>query len=136
MFYRENGQFKSSYASDQQMLPILQDRVFMAGLLAFAFVGVPLLAKDPATGKWRRIVWVGIGLAVFQQFVGINVVFYYGIMLWEAVGFTEQQAFTTMNDARLLHAIEQQQHHRQQQYHRAHAHSLFSFQSTPLSSPS
>ncbi|WP_310531444.1 sugar porter family MFS transporter [Novosphingobium sp.] len=57
--------------------------------------------KDPATGKWRRIVWVGIGLAVFQQFVGINVVFYYGIMLWEAVGFTEQQAFTTqvINDA-------------------------------------
>ncbi|PLK24205.1 MFS transporter [Novosphingobium sp. TH158] len=57
--------------------------------------------KDPATGKWRTIVWVGIGLAVFQQFVGINVVFYYGIMLWEAVGFTEQQAFTTqvINDA-------------------------------------
>ena len=51
--------------------------------------------KDPATGKWRRIVWVGIGLAVFQQFVGINVVFYYGIMLWEAVGFTEAEAFTT-----------------------------------------
>lgn len=50
---------------------------------------------DPATGKWRKIVWVGIGLAVFQQFVGINVVFYYGTMLWEAVGYTEQQAFTT-----------------------------------------
>lgn len=57
--------------------------------------------NDPETGKWRRIVWVGIGLAVFQQFVGINVVFYYGIMLWEAVGFTEAQAFTTqvINDA-------------------------------------
>ena len=57
--------------------------------------------KDPANGKWRKIVWVGIGLAVFQQFVGINVIFYYGIMLWEAVGFTESQAFTTqvINDA-------------------------------------
>lgn len=57
--------------------------------------------NDPTTGKWRKIVWVGIGLAVFQQFVGINVVFYYGIMLWEAVGFTEAQAFTTqvINDA-------------------------------------
>ncbi len=57
--------------------------------------------KDPATGKWRKIVWVGIGLAVFQQLVGINVVFYYGIMLWEAVGFTEAQAFQTqaINDA-------------------------------------
>jgi MFS transporter, SP family, sugar:H+ symporter len=57
--------------------------------------------KDPASGKWRKIVWTGIGLAVFQQLVGINVVFYYGIMLWEAVGFTESQAFTTqvINDA-------------------------------------
>ncbi|HEY8069734.1 MAG TPA: branched-chain amino acid ABC transporter permease [Burkholderiales bacterium] len=46
MFYRENGQFKSSYAADQQMLPILQDRVFMLGLLLFAFAAVPFLASD------------------------------------------------------------------------------------------
>jgi branched-chain amino acid transport system permease protein len=46
MLYRENGQFKSTYASDQQMLPILQDRVFMAGLLIFAFVIVPMVATD------------------------------------------------------------------------------------------
>lgn len=46
MFYRENGQFKSSYASDQQMLPILQDRVFMAGLLVVAFGAVPMFATD------------------------------------------------------------------------------------------
>jgi branched-chain amino acid transport system permease protein len=46
MLYRENGQFKSTYVADQQMLPILQDRVFMVLLLAFAFVGVPLLASD------------------------------------------------------------------------------------------
>jgi len=46
MFYRENGQFKSNYASDQQMLPILQDRAFMVGLLVFAFGAVPFLASD------------------------------------------------------------------------------------------
>ena len=46
MFYRENGQYKTSYGSDQQMLPILQDRIFMAALLLFAFVGVPLLASN------------------------------------------------------------------------------------------
>ncbi len=46
MLYRENGQFKSTYASDQQMLPILQDRVVMFGLLAFAFVGMPFVASD------------------------------------------------------------------------------------------
>ena len=33
------------------------------------------------------IVWVGILLSVFQQFVGINVIFYYSTSLWEAVGF-------------------------------------------------
>ena len=46
MFYRENGQFKSTYASDQQMLPILQDRAFMLGLLVFAFGIVPFFVSD------------------------------------------------------------------------------------------
>ena len=54
---------------------------------------VPSLAdiRKPG-GGWRPIVWVGIGLAVFQQFVGINVVFYYGAVLWQAVGFSEADA--------------------------------------------
>ncbi len=47
---------------------------------------------DKNTGKIRPILWAGIGLAVFQQLVGINVVFYYGATLWEAVGFTEDNA--------------------------------------------
>ncbi|KQU55980.1 MFS transporter [Sphingomonas sp. Leaf339] len=47
---------------------------------------------DRTSGKIRPILWVGIGLAVFQQLVGINVVFYYGATLWEAVGFTEDNA--------------------------------------------
>jgi SP family sugar:H+ symporter-like MFS transporter len=34
------------------------------------------------------IVWVGIGLSVFQQFVGINVIFYYSTVLWQAAGFS------------------------------------------------
>jgi len=54
----------------------------------------PTLADliDRTTGRIRPILWVGIGLAVFQQLVGINVVFYYGATLWEAVGFTESNA--------------------------------------------
>lgn len=44
------------------------------------------------TGKLHPIVWVGIGLAVLQQFTGINVVFYYGATLWQAAGFTEGDA--------------------------------------------
>src|SRR5215217_7712797 len=46
MLYRENGQFKSSYRADQQVFPILQDRVFMLALLAVAFAVVPLVASE------------------------------------------------------------------------------------------
>lgn len=47
---------------------------------------------DKTLGRIRPIVWVGIGLATFQQLVGINVVFYYGAVLWQAVGFGESDA--------------------------------------------
>jgi len=46
MLYRENGQFKSTYRADQQMLPILQDRWLMLALLAFAFLVVPFAVSD------------------------------------------------------------------------------------------
>ncbi|MFK3845219.1 sugar porter family MFS transporter [Stenotrophomonas sp. NPDC078853] len=73
------GEIESSLAQDQQ-------RPSFADL------------KDKATGKLRGIVWVGIGLAVLQQLVGINVVFYYGAVLWQAVGFSE-------NDALLINVL-------------------------------
>ena len=38
------------------------------------------------------MVWIGILLSVFQQFVGINVIFYYSATLWHAVGFTQADA--------------------------------------------
>ncbi|MEU5153435.1 sugar porter family MFS transporter [Glycomyces sp. NPDC021274] len=41
------------------------------------------------------IVWVGIFLSMFQQFVGINVIFYYSTSLWQTVGFSENDAFLT-----------------------------------------
>ncbi len=46
MFYRENGQFKTNYASDQQIFPIAQDRWAVIALVAFAFIGVPLLVDE------------------------------------------------------------------------------------------
>jgi branched-chain amino acid transport system permease protein len=46
MFYRENGQFKTTYRADQQIFPIAQDRVALYALLAFAFVAVPALASN------------------------------------------------------------------------------------------
>ncbi|HEY1245895.1 MAG TPA: branched-chain amino acid ABC transporter permease [Hyphomicrobiaceae bacterium] len=44
MLYREAGQFKTSYSADMAMFPIRQDRIALYALLAFAFLGVPLLA--------------------------------------------------------------------------------------------
>jgi branched-chain amino acid transport system permease protein len=46
MISRETGQCKTTYASDQQLFPILQDRVFVIGFVLFAFVVVPLVAGD------------------------------------------------------------------------------------------
>ncbi|MFC7431501.1 MULTISPECIES: sugar porter family MFS transporter [unclassified Agrococcus] len=43
----------------------------------------------------KPIVWVGILLSVFQQFVGINVIFYYSTTLWRSVGFDESDALLT-----------------------------------------
>ncbi|WP_140626446.1 branched-chain amino acid ABC transporter permease [Methylibium rhizosphaerae] len=48
MLYRENGQFKTSYRADQQIFPILQDRIAILGLLIIAFVVVPLSAPEYA----------------------------------------------------------------------------------------
>ncbi|MFE5541694.1 sugar porter family MFS transporter [Streptomyces sp. NPDC056519] len=39
------------------------------------------------------IVWVGIGLSVFQQLVGINVIFYYSSSLWQSVGIDPSSSF-------------------------------------------
>ena len=46
MLYREAGQFKATYAEDQQIFPIRQDRIAVALVLAFAFVAVPLIANQ------------------------------------------------------------------------------------------
>ena len=48
MFYRENGQFKSSYRADLALFPIAQDRWAMLALMAICFVAVPMLVSDYA----------------------------------------------------------------------------------------
>ena len=59
-----------------------------------------VLAPAGTTGflGMRPIVWVGIMLAVFQQLVGINVIFYYGATLWQLAGFSE-------NDSLLINIV-------------------------------
>ncbi|MFD5077115.1 sugar porter family MFS transporter [Streptomyces sp. NPDC058371] len=51
--------------------------------------------KDLLGGTFffKPIVWVGIGLSVFQQFVGINVAFYYSSTLWQSVGVDPSESF-------------------------------------------
>jgi SP family sugar:H+ symporter-like MFS transporter len=46
----------------------------------------------PGTRRIAPVLWVGMGLAAFQQFVGINIIFYFGEILWKAAGATEQWA--------------------------------------------
>ncbi|HYD78931.1 MAG TPA: branched-chain amino acid ABC transporter permease [Paucimonas sp.] len=48
MFYREAGQFKTTYQADSQIMPIRQDRIGLALILAAAFVAVPMLASPYA----------------------------------------------------------------------------------------
>jgi SP family sugar:H+ symporter-like MFS transporter len=51
--------------------------------------------KDLLGGSFffKPIVWIGIGLSVFQQFVGINVAFYYSSTLWQSVGVDPAASF-------------------------------------------
>ncbi|MFD6293168.1 sugar porter family MFS transporter [Streptomyces sp. NPDC060205] len=51
--------------------------------------------KDLLGGTFffKPIVWIGIGLSVFQQFVGINVAFYYSSTLWQSVGVDPTDSF-------------------------------------------
>lgn len=43
-------------------------------------------------GGLLPIVWIGMGLSILQQFVGINVIFYYSSILWQSVGFSESNS--------------------------------------------
>jgi len=51
------------------------------------------------------LVWVGLALAIFQQFVGINAVFYYSNLIWEAVGYKPTEAFTTSTIISLVNVV-------------------------------
>ena len=46
MFYRENGQFKTTYKEDQQIFPITQDRWMILALVLFAFIGIPAMVDE------------------------------------------------------------------------------------------
>jgi branched-chain amino acid transport system permease protein len=74
MFYRENGQFKSSYRSDQQLFPILQDRIFIIALAVVAFVVIPLTTSDyffrAILVPWLILALAAIGLNILVGYCG------------------------------------------------------------------
>ena len=68
MFYREAGEFKTSYAADQQIFPLRFDRWFVRAMLLFAFLVVPFLIND----YWEKSVLVPF-LVWSMAALGLNI---------------------------------------------------------------
>ncbi len=93
MLYREAGQFKTSYAEDQQVFPIRQDRVVIGAVLVFAFVVVPLFANQ---------YWLSAILTPFLIFslaaIGLNILTgYAGQLSLGTAAFMAVGAFAAYN---------------------------------------
>jgi branched-chain amino acid transport system permease protein len=93
MLYREAGQFKSSYAEDQQIFPIRQDRIGIGLLLVVAFVVVPGLGNQ---------YWLGAILTPFLIFalaaLGLNILTgYAGQLSLGTAAFMAVGAFMAYN---------------------------------------
>ena len=63
MLYREAGQYKTNYAADMAVFPILQDRIGIAVILLIAYVAFPLLGGGIET--WLAYV-IALGFLVFR----------------------------------------------------------------------
>ena len=95
MFYRETGQYKTSYAADQQLFPIRQDRIGVLVLLVIAFVVLPLAASQ---------YWFSAILIPFLIFslaaIGLNLLTgYAGQLSLGTAGFMAVGAFMAFNVA-------------------------------------
>ncbi|MEO1066759.1 MAG: branched-chain amino acid ABC transporter permease, partial [Pseudomonadota bacterium] len=83
MFYREVGQFKTTYAADQATFPITQDRIAIGLLLLAAFVGVPLVMND----FWIESIMIPF-LVFSLAAIGLNIVTgYTGLLSLGTGGF-------------------------------------------------
>jgi len=93
MLYREAGQFKSTYAADQQIFPIRQDRIALALLLIVAFVVVPAFANE---------YWLSAIITPFLIFalaaLGLNILTgYAGLLSLGTAAFMAVGAFMAYN---------------------------------------
>jgi branched-chain amino acid transport system permease protein len=93
MLYRESGQFKTSYATDQQIFPIRQDRIAVVAIVAFAYLVVPLIANQ----YWLSAIM--IPLLIFSlAAIGLNVLTgYAGQLSLGTAAFMAVGAFAAYN---------------------------------------
>ncbi len=93
MLYREAGQFKTSYAKDQAVFPILQDRWGMAVILVVAFLVIPVIGND----YWLRSILTPF-LVYSLAAIGLNLLTgYAGQLSLGTAGFMAVGAFATYN---------------------------------------
>jgi branched-chain amino acid transport system permease protein len=93
MFYREAGQFRTSYAQDSRLLPLFEDRVGMAVILLVAFVAIPLTASD----YWLSAIlipWLALSLVALGQNILMG---YAGQLSLGSAGFMAAGAFACYN---------------------------------------
>ena len=91
MFYREAGQFKTSYGSDQALFPIAQDRWFVLGVMAVAIGVVPFLIDD----YWANAIMLPFLIYALAA-IGLNLLTgYCGQVSLGTGGFMAVGAFAT-----------------------------------------
>jgi branched-chain amino acid transport system permease protein len=93
MIYREAGQFKTTYATDQAIFPIRQDRYAMAAILALAFFIVPFSVSD----YWFNAILIPF-LILALAALGLNILTgYTGQLSLGTAGFMAVGAFAAFN---------------------------------------
>ena len=93
MLYREAGQFKASYAADQQIFPIRQDRIGVMLLLAVAFIAVPMFASE----YWLKGILIQF-LVFSLASLGLNILTgYAGQLSLGSAAFMAVGAFASYN---------------------------------------
>ncbi len=92
MFYRETGQYRTSYAQDSQLLPLVQDRIGLAVLLAAALF-IPFVANS----YWLSAIlipWLILSLVALGQNILMG---YAGQLSLGSAGFMAVGAFACYN---------------------------------------
>lgn len=93
MLYREAGQFKATYTSDQQIFPIRQDRAAVLALVVLAFAVVPAIADQ----YWLSAILIPV-LIFSLATLGLNILTgYAGQLSLGTAAFMAVGAFAAYN---------------------------------------